>query len=136
LEIQHINPETMMKPRGYSHAISISGNHRTIYIGGQNALDEKGTLVGKNSFKEQTAQVLTNIGKILEDAGASFENIVKFNIHILHGENPQDGFQVFQQKWGASQNLPTITVLFVAGLGHPDWLVEIDAIAIVADEAS
>ena len=133
MEIKHINPENMAKPRGYSHAISVAGNHRTIYIGGQNAIDEEGNLIGKNSLREQTSQVLINIEKILEKAGAKLENIVKFNIHILHGENPQDGFQVFQQKWGDTQNFPTITVLFVAGLGNPDWLVEIDAIAIVSE---
>ena len=42
MEIKHINPENMAKPRGYSHAISVTGNHRTIYIGGQNAIDENG----------------------------------------------------------------------------------------------
>lgn len=133
MKINYINPNNMAKPRGYSHAISVSGNHKTIYIGGQNAIDENGNLVGKDNFKEQTEQVLTNIEKILEKSGAKLENIVKFNIHILQGQNPQEGFQVFQQKYGQTQNFPTITVLFVAGLGNPDWLVEIDAIAIVSE---
>jgi enamine deaminase RidA (YjgF/YER057c/UK114 family) len=133
MKIDYINPENMAKPRGYSHAISVSGNHTTIYIGGQNAIDEDGNLIGKGNFKEQTVQVLTNIEKILEKSGAKFENIVKFNIHILQGQNPQDGFQIFQQKYGQTQTFPTITVLFVAGLGNPEWLVEIDAIAIVSE---
>jgi enamine deaminase RidA (YjgF/YER057c/UK114 family) len=129
MKVDYINPENMSKPRGYSHAIAVSGDRKTIYIGGQNALDADGNVVGKGNLKEQNAQVLENIGKILNKAGAKLENVVKFNIHILQGQNPQEGFGVFQEKWGASPNLPTITVLFVAGLGNPEWLLEIDAVA-------
>ena len=100
MKINYINPENLSKPRGYSHAIAVSGNRKTIYIGGQNALDENGNIVGKDSIKGQTEQVLENIEKILDKAGAKLENVVKFNIHILQGQNPQEGFDVFQQKMG------------------------------------
>ena len=131
-KIDYINPENMAKPRGYSHAVSVSGNHQTIYIGGQNAIDENGALVGKDNLKKQTEQVLTNIEKILEKTDAKLENVVKFNIYLVPGQNPQEGFQVFQEKWGNNPN-PVITVIFVAGLGNPDWLIEIDAMAISGD---
>ncbi len=130
MDINYINPKNMAAPRGYSHAISVSGNHKTVYIGGQNAVDEKGNIVGKGNLKEQTLQILTNMEKILNEADAQLENIVKFNINIVQGQNPREGFEAFQQKW-SSQNFPVITVLFVAGLGNPDWLVEIDAVAVV-----
>jgi len=121
----------MAAPQGYSHAISVTGTHTTLYIGGQNAVDEKGFLVGKDNLKEQTEKVLDNIEKILKDAGANIESIVKFNIYLRQGQDPQKGFLAFQNKWGYLQHSPVITVLFVAGLGNPDWLVEIDAIAII-----
>ncbi|NPV01439.1 MAG: RidA family protein [Brevinematales bacterium] len=133
MKIQSINPDNMAKPRGYSHAISVEGNYKTVYIGGQNAIDENGNLTGKGSLKEQTGQVLTNIEKILASVNAKIENIIKFNIHILQGQNPGDGFQVFQQRWESVRNAPAITVLFVAGLGNPDWLVEIDAVAVIPE---
>jgi enamine deaminase RidA (YjgF/YER057c/UK114 family) len=129
MDINYINPKNMAAPRGYSHAISVGGNHKTIYVGGQNAIDEKGNKVGGN-LKEQTLQILTNMEKILKEADAKLENIVKFNINIVQGQNPREGFEAFQQKW-SSQNFPAITVLFVAGLGNPDWLVEIDAVAVI-----
>lgn len=132
-KINYINPENMASPRGYSHAISVTGNHETVYIGGQNAIDENGVLVGKDNLKKQTEQVFVNIEKILNKSDATLENVVKFNIHIVQGQNPQDGFQVFQEKWGNNQKFPTITVLFVAGLVNPDWLIEIDAIAIIPE---
>lgn len=88
MEIKYINPNNMAKPRGYSQAISVAGNYKTIYIGGQNAIDENGTLIGKNNIKEQTEQALTNIEKILETTGSKLENVIKLNIHILQGQNP------------------------------------------------
>mgnify|MGYP001320010615 CR=1 FL=1 len=133
MKINYINPENLFKPKGYSHAIAVSGNRKTLYIGGQNAIDEKGNIVGKGDIKEQTRQILENIEKILGEAGAKLENIIKLNIYILQGQNPQEGFGVFQQKWGSKPNLPIVTVLFVAGLGNPDWLLEIDAVAEVPE---
>lgn len=133
MEIKHINPESMAKPIGYSHAISITGNHKTIYVGGQNAIDENGVLVGKNNLKQQTEQALININKVLENAGAKLENAIKFNIYVLQGQNPQEGFQAFQEKWKDRENFPIITVLFVAGFVNPDWLLEIEAIAVMQE---
>jgi enamine deaminase RidA (YjgF/YER057c/UK114 family) len=132
MTVQYINPKNMATPRGYSHAISVTGNHRTIYIGGQNSINEKGELIGKNDLKKQTEQVLSNIEKVLEAVGAKLENVVKFGIFLVQGQNPQAGFQAFQQKW-QSKNLPAITVVFVAGLGNPEWLVEIEAIVVVPE---
>ena len=132
-KIDYINPESMVKPRGYSHAITVTGNHQTIYLGGQNAVDENGTLVGKDSLRKQTEHVLTNIEKILAESNAKLENVIKFNIYLIPGENPQEGFQVFQEKWRDSSNYLIITVLFVAGLGNPDWLVEIDGMAVLPE---
>jgi enamine deaminase RidA (YjgF/YER057c/UK114 family) len=47
------------------------------------------------------------------------------------GQNPQGGFAAFKQKWNDSQNFPAISVRFVSSLGSPEWLVEIEAVAVV-----
>ncbi len=129
IHIEYINPEKLVKPRGYSHAIAVRGNHTTIYVGGQNAIDMNGAVTGKGDLKAQTEQALSNVETVLEAAGATLHNVVKFTICLVQGQNPQDGFEVFQKKWGDYPKFPTITVLFVAGLGNPDWLIEIDAVA-------
>ncbi len=131
VNIRSVNPESMASPRGYSHAVAVSGERTTIYIGGQNALDEKGAVVGTD-LGGQTRQALLNIGKILAASGAKPENIVKLGIHILQGQDPRQGFQAYQEMWGVAAIPPAITVVFVAGLGNPAWLVEIDAVAEVA----
>lgn len=130
MKIEHLNPEALFKPRGFTQVITVSGPHKTIYIGGQDSVNEKGETVGKGNLRKQTEQVLSNIEKALEAAGAKLENIVKWNVYIVQGQNPQEGFEVFKEKWGNKPNPPTITVLFVSGLENPDWLVEIEAIAI------
>jgi enamine deaminase RidA (YjgF/YER057c/UK114 family) len=133
INIEYINPEGMVTPRGYSHAIAVRGKHTTIYIGGQNAIDKNGTVTGKGDIKAQTEQALSNVETVLDAAGATLRNVVKFNIYLIQGQNPQEGFLVFQKKWGTSPDFPTITVLFVSGLGNPDWLIEIDAVAVIPE---
>lgn len=132
MQVDYINPAGLQKPRGYTQVVSVSGPHRTIYIGGQDAVNEKGELIGKGSLKAQTEQVLGNIEKALAAAGAKLENLVKLTIYLVAGQNPREGFAAFQEKWQNKPNPPAITVLFVSGLGNPDWLIEIDAIAVAA----
>ncbi len=130
---EYLNPEALFKPRGFTHVITVSGPHKTIYVGAQDSVDEKGETVGRGRLRKQTEQILGNIEKALDAAGAKLENIVKWSVYIVQGQNPQDGFEVFQEKWGDKPNPPAITVLFVSGLSNPDWLVEIEAIAIVPE---
>ncbi len=127
--IKYVNPENLVKPKGYSHAVSVVGDHQTIYVGGQNSIDEKGQIVGKGNLKDQTNQILTNIDKILNSVGSGLGDVIKFNIYLVQGQNAQEGFGAFQQRW-SGQSYPVVTVLFVTGLGRPEWLVEIDAIAV------
>ena len=129
--IEYINPEGLVKPRGYSHAVAVTGNTTTLYIGGQNSVDRNGAVIGRGDLKAQTGQALSNIVTVLAAAGAGPDHVVKFTICIVQGQDPRDGFAAFQKMWGDNPRLPVVTVLFVAGLGHPDWLVEIDAVAVI-----
>ena len=79
----------------------------------------------------QSEQVLKNLEIALTAGGAKLERVIKWNVYIVHGQSPLPGFEAFQRAWGDRPNPPTITVLFVAGLANPDFLMEIDAVAIV-----
>jgi enamine deaminase RidA (YjgF/YER057c/UK114 family) len=89
--------------------------------------------VGKGDFAAQSEQALKNIQAALAAGGANPEHVVKLNIYVLQGQNLQEGFAASQRLWGSNPNPPTVSVLFVAGLAHPDFLVEIDAIAVVPE---
>jgi enamine deaminase RidA (YjgF/YER057c/UK114 family) len=133
LKVEYVNPESLHKPRGYTHAVAVSGPHKTLYIGGQNAVNEKGETVGKANLKVQAAQALDNIERALEAVGAKFENVVKMTVYLVAGQNPQEGFAAFSEKWQNRATPPAVTVLFVNGLGNPDWLLEIEAIAVMPE---
>lgn len=66
--------------------------------------------------------------------GAKLEHLVKWNVYIVEGQSLLPGFQAFQRAWGDRPNPPAVTVAVVAGLAHLDYLVEIEATAVVPAE--
>lgn len=133
-QVEHINPDVLSKNPAFTNVISVTGNVKTIYIGGQDAVDASGTIVGKGNIKQQTEQVFSNLQAALKAGGAELENVIKWNIYIVQGQPIQPAFEVFQNVWGRRPNPPAITVIFVFGLANPDFLVEMDAIAVVPEK--
>lgn len=131
MNVQHINPEGMLKSPAFSQGIVLPAGARTLIIGGQNGVDENGQLVSKN-LGEQTARAIDNIIKVLETAGGALENLVRLGIYVKGDVDIRPGFEAWMQAWGRRPNPPTILVLRVAGLGmSPDVLVEIEATAVL-----
>jgi enamine deaminase RidA (YjgF/YER057c/UK114 family) len=129
--VQYLNPDTLAKNPAFTDVVVVTGSVKTVYIGGQDALDASGTLVGKGDIGAQTEQVLRNIQAALEAAGAGLEHVIKWNVYIVQGQPIQQGFAAFQRVWGERPNPPAITGMFVAGLANPDYLVEVDVVAVV-----
>ena len=130
-QVQHINPEDLSKNSAFTNVIVASGQMKTVYIGGQDAIDASGTIIGKGDIKQQTEQVLKNLQSALKAGGADVEHVIKWNIYVVQGQPIQPAFEVFQGVWGRRPNPPAITMVFVSGLANPDFLVEMDAIALV-----
>ena len=131
--VQHINPEGLSKNPAFTQVVTVAGPAKTIYIGGQDAVDATGAIVGKGDIKAQIEQVFKNLQTALKASGAGLEHIVKWNIYIVQGQPLRPAVEVSQQIWGGRPNPPAITVMFVAGLANPDFLVEMDAIAVIPD---
>jgi enamine deaminase RidA (YjgF/YER057c/UK114 family) len=131
--VQHLNPDGLSKNPAFSQVITVRGSTKTIYVGGQNAVDAAGAIVGKGDFAAQSEQALANVQTALAAAGAGLEHVVKWGVYIVVGQELRVGFAAFQRAWGQRPNPPTVTGLFVAGLAHPDFLVEIDAVAVVPE---
>lgn len=132
--VTHLNPEGMHANPAFSQAVTVEGPHKTIYIGGQNAVNADGQIVGKGDMAAQTEQVFANLEVVLADAGATLHDIVKWTIYVVQGLDFSPGFEVSMRKWGTSAPPPAISVVIVAGLAHPDFLVEIEAVAITRAE--
>jgi enamine deaminase RidA (YjgF/YER057c/UK114 family) len=129
--VEFLNPEGPPRNPAFSNVAVVSGSVHTIYIGGQDAVDAEGNIVGIGDIGAQTEQVLRNIQKALAAAGAGPEHVVKWNVLIVDGQDFRPGYAAFQRVWGDGPNPPVITAAVVKGLGRPDLLVEMDAIAVV-----
>jgi len=129
--VEHLNPEGLSRNPAFTNVVVVTGPVRTIYIGGQDAVDATGKIVGIGDIGAQTAQVFENMQTALEAAGAGLEHVVKWNILIVEGQPLEPGFAEFQRVWGERANPPAITAAFVSALANPEFLVEMDAIAVV-----
>ena len=132
-QVQYLNPDTLHQNPAFTNLIVVTGSVKTLYIGGQNALDASGNIIGKGDLKAQTEQVLRNIHAALSAGGAEPRHVIKWNLYVVQGQPLQVGFEAFQQFWGRQSNPPAITMAFVAGLANPDFLLEMDVIAIVPE---
>ena len=132
--VQYINPDGLLKNPAFSQVVTTHGKGKTIYIGGQDSVNAQRQIVGKGDLAVQTDQVMQNLQTALAACGATFENLVKLSIYIVQGQDLRLGFQASQKYLGHLANPPAITGLFVAALAHPDFLVEIDAVAFVPEE--
>jgi enamine deaminase RidA (YjgF/YER057c/UK114 family) len=112
----------------------VQGAVKTVYVGGQDAVNAKGEVVGIGDVGAQTRQILHNMEVALAAGGAKQENVIKWNVYIVQGHDFMPGFKVFQEWWGDRPNPPAVTGIIVAGLARPEYLVEIDAIAIVPEK--
>ena len=130
---QFINPDGMMKSPAFSQLVVTQGYGKTIYIGGQNAVDENGKTVGKYDIAKQTEQIMKNIGLALEAAGATYKDIIKMNVYAVNGVDLRKGFEAASKFIGNNPNPPIVTALFVAALGSPDYLVEVEVVAFAAE---
>ena len=128
--VQHLNPAGMHRSPAYSQGVSVAAGARTVYIGGQNGVDAEGKIVS-NDLATQTEQVYANMAKVLEEAGGTLHDIIKWTIFVLQGQDIRPGLAVFQRVWGNEAPPPAITVMMAPGFANPDFLVEIEAIAVI-----
>ena len=129
--VEHLNPEGLNRNPAFTNVVVVSGPVRTIYVGGQDAVTAEGEVVGKGDLAAQTEQVLVNLQTALAASGAGPEHVIKWNLLVVEGQSIEQGYAAFQRVWGNRPNPPLITAAFVSALANPDFLVEMDAIAVV-----
>ena len=133
-EVAYMSPEGLHKNPAYSQLVITKGPLKTIYIGGQNATTSEGQIVGKGDLKAQAAQTLNNLKIALAAGGASLSNVIKWNVYIVEGQDAKVAFQALQEDLKKMPHPPIITGVYVAALAQPDFLLEMDAVAVVPEE--
>lgn len=130
MTITRINPDTLHKSPVYSQVATVSAGSTLVFVGGQNGVKADGALAGKD-IGAQSAQAYQNVVAALEAAGATMKDVVKITIYIVQGQSLQEAFAAVGAGGDWAGAPPTVTGMFVAALTHPDYLIEMEAVAAV-----
>jgi enamine deaminase RidA (YjgF/YER057c/UK114 family) len=131
-----INPTTLVRPRGFSHGIAVTGG-KLLFLAGQDASDEDGQIVAPSDLVAQTRRVLHNLHAVVHEAGGTMQDIVKLNVYV----RDRDAYvaalkplgEVFREYFGGYY--PTMALFEVTGLFQSDALIEMEGIAALEAEA-
>ncbi len=123
-----VNPKETYAATGYTHIVSVENSSKILYLSGQIARNQKGELVGRDDLEAQTRQVYQNLQTLLKNQGASFKDVVKQNIYTTRPNEIQTIRNVRDEFLG-DRKLPASTLVVVAALASPDFLIEIEMIA-------
>ena len=129
--VEHPRPEGLLHNPGFSQVVVASGA-RTIYTAGQVSTDERGALVGASDLAAQTVQAMRNVGLALAAGGATYADIVKITTYVVNYK-PEHRAVIGKARapFFASGTPPASTLVGVTALALPEWLVEIEAVAVV-----
>ncbi len=130
-EKRFINPEGLVRPGTYTPVVATRGG-RTLYVAGQIALNEKGELVGAGDLAAQAEQVYQNVGLALKGAGATMNDLVKITVYVVNLKPEQrDLMGKVRARHVNKDNPPASTLVGVQALAKPEFLVEVEGIAVV-----
>jgi reactive intermediate/imine deaminase len=125
------NPQNVAPPIGsYSHAVRVETPDAVwVYVSGQMAQDAAGNLMGVGDLAAQTDQVFQNLVHVLEDNGATFDDVVKIQTFIT----TMDGLQASRDVRARylPDEPPASTAVQVAALMAPEALIEVEVVAVV-----
>jgi enamine deaminase RidA (YjgF/YER057c/UK114 family) len=132
VNFQLLIPDTMPKSVGYSQVATVTGG-TIVFIAGQVALDKSGNVVGPDDFRAQVQQVFENLKAAVEAAGGTFNDVVKLNSYFVDLSHVAE-FRDVRDKYVNVKNPPTSTAVQVPRLVRPEFLVEVEAVAVVKNK--
>jgi enamine deaminase RidA (YjgF/YER057c/UK114 family) len=128
---RYINPSSLARPMGYTHIVEARGA-QTFYISGQVALDDSGNIVGPGDMGAQARQVFENLHAALRSVGASFGDVVKLTYFIVDIARMPSVREVRDQ-YIQPEHLPASTAVEVRRLAREEFLLEIEAVAVLGE---
>jgi enamine deaminase RidA (YjgF/YER057c/UK114 family) len=131
--IERLNPAGMHSNPAYSQGISVPASARHIYVGGQNGVDAEGRIVAESDLAAQTIQALANLEAVLAAGGAKPSDLISLTVCLVADADLRPAFGAWAAFWNGRGPPPVVKVLRVAGLGNPDFLIEIEAMAAIVE---
>ncbi|HET9800048.1 MAG TPA: RidA family protein [Chthoniobacterales bacterium] len=129
---EFVNPDSLFPsvPHGFSQVVIATGR-KMVFISGQTAWDAQKKIVGADSLLEQAKQALRNLGAAMEAAGGSLKDVVTLRIYIVNyqPENANAIGLALREFFPASP--PASTWIGVSSLAVPEFLIEIEATAVL-----
>ena len=122
-----IQPNGLWDPRPRFAQVVRAG--KQVYVAGQTSVDGDGNLVGKGEIEIQARQVFQNLRRCLEAAGTDFDHVVKLNIYSTDLDAHREVITRLRREY--FREPVASTTVQVSRLVHPDWLVEVEAIAVL-----
>ena len=125
---KRLNPGKIAPPAPagfFSHGIEVAPNTRWLYISGQTGVRPDGSTPA--DFAAQAEQTFANMRAVLDDAGMGPGDLVKLVVYILRPEDLPDLRRIRNQFLGEAR--PAQTLLRIAGLALPGWLIEVEGVA-------
>ena len=131
--MEHVNPSTLASTLeyGYSQAVTSRGG-KIVHVAGQVAWDHDHNLVGKGDLAAQLKQAMENVGRALEAAGATFDDVVRVRLYVVDYKPSDIGAIADATTAVFSAETPPASLLIgVQSLYAEDYLVEIEVTAVV-----
>jgi enamine deaminase RidA (YjgF/YER057c/UK114 family) len=122
-------PDGVAPAAQYSHVVL--GTGRFVAVAGQLALDEDGKLVGEGDPAAQARQVFENLRRCLAAADAGFDDVVKLTCFVTDMAH-MPAIRTARAEHIPDDRLPAASAVQVAGLVRPEFLMEIEALAVIS----
>lgn len=120
---------TVFDPPAYAQAIKVTGAQTILFIAGQVDYDASGNCGHPGDFKGQARATLQALKAQIEAGGGTMQNIVKINTYVTDLRFRADYAQIREEFFG--RKLPASTMVGVTALAQPEFLIEIEAIAVL-----
>ena len=133
----YLNPKELgAAPKFYSHAVSVGGQGRLVYVSGQVSWGPDGKVVGAGDMRVQCKQVFDNVTAVLKSAGATWEDIIKINAYMV-GVTPDNvaAYREVRQDYLKPGRMPASTLVGVTALVQPELLLEVEVVAALGNVA-
>ena len=116
-------------PPGYTQCIKVTGAQSIIFLAGQVAYDKDGKPAHPGDFKGQARAVFSAVKAQVEAAGGTLANVVKITSYLTD-VSQRPAFREIRDEFLGKKG-PASTMIGLAALAHPDYIIEIEAIAII-----
>jgi enamine deaminase RidA (YjgF/YER057c/UK114 family) len=124
------NPCTWQEQYGFSQGVVVEGGKRVLYCAGQTSVDGDGNPMHAGNMAAQLAQAFDNLQAVLAEAGMGFHNVVRLNYYTTDVADYMEAARHVADPFASLGVKPAGTLLGVAGLFHPDIMIEIEATAV------